>query len=117
LIDSLKNIPYGEVVEVEQELMHEGLQQDEVLKLCDVHSAVLDGNVDLSDAKTIPEGHPVDLFMHENSELKKVADKATDLLRSLQMIPNDQFVQHLFALQGCFNQLMDFIVLILITRY
>lgn len=107
LIDSLKNIPYGEVVEVEQELMQEGLPQDEVLKLCDVHGAVLDGNVDLSGAKTIPEGHPVDVFIHENSELKKVADKATDLLRSLQLIPNDQFVQHLFALQGCFNQLMD----------
>ena len=33
LIDTLENIPYGEVVEVEQELIEEGLPQEEVLKL------------------------------------------------------------------------------------
>jgi len=60
LIDSLENIPYGEVVEVEQELIEEGLPQEEVLKLCDIHSAVLQGNVDLSAAADIPDGHPVD---------------------------------------------------------
>ena len=47
-IHTLGNIPYGEVVEVEQELIAEGLPEEEVLKLCDVHSSVLKGNVDLS---------------------------------------------------------------------
>ena len=52
LIDSLTNIPYGEVVQVEQELIAEGLPEEEVLKLCDIHSSVLDGNVDLTASKT-----------------------------------------------------------------
>ena len=42
LLESLSQIPYGEVVEVEQELISEGLPEEEVLKLCDAHSAVLD---------------------------------------------------------------------------
>lgn len=37
LMDSLSQIPYGEVVEVEQELISEGLPEEEVLKLCDAH--------------------------------------------------------------------------------
>lgn len=43
LMESLSQIPYGEVVEVEQELISEGLPEQEVLKLCDAHSAVLHG--------------------------------------------------------------------------
>ena len=62
LKNSLKSIPYGEVVEVEQELIEEGLPETEVLKLCDVHGEVLEGNVDLSSAKDIPEGHPAVVF-------------------------------------------------------
>src|SRR5690554_1855812 len=66
LLVSLSNIPYGEVVEVEQELISEGLPEEEVLKLCDAHSAVLEGKVDLSAQKAIPVGHPVDVMLKEN---------------------------------------------------
>jgi DUF438 domain-containing protein len=58
LIQNLSSIPYGEVVEVEQELIDEGLPQEEVLKLCDVHAAVLDGSIDLSASKKIPDRRP-----------------------------------------------------------
>ncbi len=51
LLVSLSNIPYGEVIEVEQELIEEGLPEEEVLRLCDAHSAVLHGTVDLSASK------------------------------------------------------------------
>jgi uncharacterized protein len=54
LLVSLSNIPYGEVIEVEQELIEEGLPEEEVLDLCDAHSAVLHGTVDLSASKTSP---------------------------------------------------------------
>ncbi|WP_319501787.1 DUF438 domain-containing protein [uncultured Draconibacterium sp.] len=107
LIESLKNIPYGEVVEVEQELMQEGLPEEEVLKLCDVHGAVLEGNVDLSGAKTIPEGHPVDVFQHENVELRKVAEQAKQQLDELPNVSEDEFKAYALKLESLFNQLMD----------
>ena len=72
LTELLKGIPYDEVVEVEQELIKEGLPVEEVLKLCDLHAMVLEGNIDHSDAKAIPAGHPIDTFKKENRELEKL---------------------------------------------
>ena len=107
LVKTLQNIPYGEVVEVEQELMQEGLPQEEVLKLCDIHGSVLEGHVDLSGAKDIPAGHPVDVFKKENIELKKLAEKAQGLLKTLSAVDVTEFSQFRSASQGIFNQLMD----------
>ncbi|MGQ1948531.1 DUF438 domain-containing protein [Geofilum sp. OHC36d9] len=107
LIESLKNIPYGEVVEVEQELMQEGLPQEEVLNLCDIHGSVLEGNVDLSGAKEVPQGHPVDVFKHENIAIKNVAVKTRALLQALDEVQADEYERYLLALQGLFNELMD----------
>lgn len=107
LIESLKSIPYGEVVEVEQELISEGLPETEVLKLCDIHGSVLEGNVDLSAAKAIPEGHPVDVFINENAELKAVATKARNLLSTLSQVDKDEFPEIKLVLLSLFHQLMD----------
>ena len=59
LIRLLGEIPYERVVEVEQELISEGLPVEEVLKLCDVHTAVLKGKISHEGAKVAPPGHPV----------------------------------------------------------
>ena len=107
LISTLKNIPYGEVVEVEQELIMEGLPETEVLKLCDVHGEVLEGNVDLSAAKEIPEGHPVDIFKKENTELRHVAERASAMLQKIHDVKDEDFEKYRLELQGKFNELMD----------
>lgn len=107
LKDSLRSIPYGEVVEVEQELIAEGLPESEVLKLCDVHGEVLDGHVDQSSAKEIPPGHPVDIFRLENQELINLATKAKNLLIAVEEVDENSYPQFLLTLQKCFNELMD----------
>lgn len=107
LIETLQSIPYGEVVEVEQELIEEGLPESEVLRLCDVHGEVLDGHIDQSSARAIPEGHPVDVFRQENRELQKVIDKAQQLLGTLHGVSADGFKARALAIQSCFNELMD----------
>jgi len=107
LIETLQNIPYCEVVEVEQELIMEGLSEDEVLKLCDGHGQVLEGNVDLSAAKKIPEGHPVDVFKKENLELLKVTSQTNDMLKVIDKLTGEEFNKYILSLQACFNELMD----------
>ncbi len=84
LLQSLASIPYGEVVEVEQELIGEGLPEAEVLKLCDAHSAVLHGRVDLSGQKAVADGHPVDVLRRENAELRKVTARAREVLAGVE---------------------------------
>jgi DUF438 domain-containing protein len=111
LTNLLKGIPYDEVVEVEQELIKEGLPVAEVLKLCDIHAMVLDGNIDLSDAKTIPAGHPVDTFKKENRELETLAMQLNVLFETIKKTAdnksteiNDTSVMQMLAI---FNALSD----------
>ncbi len=107
LLHSLSNIPYGEVVEVEQELISEGLPEEEVLSLCDAHSAVLHGTVDLSASKSIPDGHPVDVLLEENKILKRLSDLTTEQILSLNYVPDSNFDDVVLSLRSAFNQLMD----------
>ncbi len=107
LASTLKQIPYGEVVEVEQELIKEGLPASEVLRLCDIHGEVLNGHIDQSGARQVPEGHPVDVFMKENRELLKVTRKAEQLLGILYSVSEDNFREHTLHILSCFNDLMD----------
>lgn len=107
LLDALGQIPYGEVVEVEQELIQEGLPESEVTRLCDLHGEVLDGRIDLSSARAIPEGHPVDVFKQENRELLKVIDRTRRLLGELGSVGEEAFGAYLLKVISCFNELMD----------
>lgn len=107
LLMSLSKIPYGEVVEVEQELISEGLPEEEVLKLCDAHSAVLEGRVDLSSSQTVPEGHPVDVLIHENLALKKVAEEAMMEISTVEYTKEENLGKIINRLKGYFNQLTD----------
>lgn len=107
LMDLMQKIPYGEIVEVEQELINEGLPEEEVIKLCDIHSKVLEGNIDHSAAKDIPEGHPVDTFKKENAELTKVIIALNNLLEQGKDIAESALVDYLDKIKAMLNALMD----------
>lgn len=107
LVKLLRKIPYNEVVQVEQELINEGLPEEEVLKFCDLHSQVLEGHIDQTGAKEIPVGHPVDTFKKENKELAK----NISTLNKFYLKPSESkdLEQETFMIQlkGLFNNLMD----------
>lgn len=83
LVRMIGQIPYGDVVQVEQELIAEGLPQEEVLRLCDVHAAALRGQIDLTGMKSAPEGHPVHTFMQENRALEAILADARKQIAAL----------------------------------
>jgi DUF438 domain-containing protein len=107
LLLSLSQIPYGEVVEVEQELISEGLPESEVLDLCDAHSAVLEGRVDLSALKVVVDGHPVDVFRKENAEIRKVTNTIAAILSELRNVAQEDIDSKILQLRGLFNNLYD----------
>lgn len=111
LTNLLKGIPYDEVVEVEQELIKEGLPVAEVLKLCDIHAMVLDGNIDHSDAKAIPAGHPVDTFKKENRELENLVMQLNGLYETVKRAAESDSTQVInstvMQFLSIFNSLMD----------
>ena len=107
LINLLHSVPYDEVVEVEQELISEGLPVEEVLRLCDIHTAVLDGSIDTSTTKPIPAGHPVDTFKQENSALENRIRKVEQLFSKFEELDEDKLGEYLLELQALFNELSD----------
>ena len=107
LVTLLKTIPYNEVVQVEQELINEGLPEEEVLKFCDIHTQVLDGQIDQSGARQIPDGHPVDTFKKENRELLKLIQTMGRFYEKVQHPEELELETLILQLKAFFNKLMD----------
>jgi DUF438 domain-containing protein len=108
LAELMQKIPYGEVVEVEQELINEGLPETEVLRLCDIHTEALEGSIDLTGAKIVPPGHPVDTFQKENRELEGVMKKLNELFeKSGELVSSIGEEAYRNNLKSLFNSLMD----------
>ncbi len=108
LVRLLGKVPYDEVVEVEQELIAEGLPQEEVLKLCDIHHAALGDVLDSGSELDLPVGHPVHTFQHENEALAwevKELGKFYDGMAGMN--DGDSLEDVLPGIRGRFNNLMD----------
>jgi len=101
-------VPYEDVVKVEQELISEGLPQEEVLKLCDIHTEVLKGNIDLKGAKLPPPGHPVHTFAKENEALHFETESLHKLYDQISKLDENEKVNELFSqIKIRFNALFD----------
>jgi DUF438 domain-containing protein len=108
LVEVLQQVPYGEVVEVEQQLIAEGLPVEEIQKFCDVHSLVLEGNIDVTGVTGVPAGHPVDTFRQENRELQKWIDEAFAGLDQLRKSGDaEESGKAVLRLLATFNGLLD----------
>lgn len=108
LVRLLGRVPYDEVVEVEQELINEGLPTEEVLKLCDIHTQALQGAIDAGGDKNVPAGHPVDVFQKENQALAWEVSQLEKLFEELKALSDDEDPQPLLHdIRVRFNALMD----------
>ncbi|MGK9476924.1 DUF438 domain-containing protein [Melioribacter sp. OK-6-Me] len=108
LVEKLGSVPYGEVVQAEEELIKEGMEREEILKFCDLHTEALKGNLQARFSKPIPQYHPIDIFMKENREVEKVIDRIRHLFyETRQRDKNENASDLLKALHEEFNLLMD----------
>ena len=108
LIRMMGKVPYGLVVEAEQELIAEGLPAYEVLKLCDVHGEALKGVVDLTEAQQAPPGHPVHTFQQENRALEAELESLQLLFNEIEQADDGEDVSpQWMKIHQHFNNLMD----------
>ncbi len=108
LVRLLGQVPYGDVVEVEQELISEGLPQEEVLRLCDVHSEALRGTLDHSGVKPAAPGHPVHTFQQENRAIEWEIVALEKLYSQVNERCDEEDATQLFTeIHSRFNALMD----------
>jgi len=108
LISLLGKVPYDEVVEVEQELISEGMATEEILKLCDIHTQALQGALDSGDKTIQPEGHPVRVMQEENLALGWELESLEKIFTQLAEKNEDDDAGDLInSIRGHFNALMD----------
>jgi DUF438 domain-containing protein len=104
----LGKVPYDEVVEVEQELIADGMPPEEILKLCDVHTAALQGTLIAGPVAPLPEGHPVQVMRAENQALGFEVEALEKLFTRLSELPEDEeAVDFMHDIRVRFNSLMD----------
>lgn len=106
LIKVLGSVPYGLVVEAEQELIKDGLPATEIQKFCDLHSQVLEGRIDLNLSKIIPQGHPIDVFKNENKAINDVCEKIEYILKQAYR-EKTVSLNTIMSLKAEFNLLQD----------
>jgi len=72
------NVSTAEITQMEQALIKEGMQVEEVQRLCDVHASIFDGSISdihaLSDNSTKP-GHPAQVLQEENDRIEKLINE------------------------------------------
>ena len=71
-----KGVSAMEISEAEAALVMEGVQMEEIQKLCDVHAAVFKGSIEEihqeeTKLENIP-GHPINTLVRENREIEKI---------------------------------------------
>jgi len=70
----LESVSPGEIAEMEQALMKEGMAPEEVKRLCDVHVQVMEASFQNARSALLhlDPGHPVDVFLRENRAMEKL---------------------------------------------
>lgn len=83
-------VPYETVVEVEQQLLGEGLSTDQILQFCDIHTQVLKGQIGKREEHEIPEGHPAHTLQAENRSLQWELDGLNRLFAKIAAQDEDE---------------------------
>lgn len=107
LKEILPSIPYNEVVEVEQALIAEDIPVEEIIALCDVHTQVLEGSIDTTKTREIPEGHPVDIFKHENREIEKEIKSLRNLMDNFRHYAISNVSTTVLQMRSVLNNISD----------
>jgi DUF438 domain-containing protein len=104
----LDEADYSDVFEMEVQLIEEGISEDSIRELCDTHTRVLSGHLDLQETpETIP-GHPVHTFVEENRALTKRAQQIRLLINTIDnLAPGQDALEEMRKIQSLLNELMD----------
>ena len=99
---------YSEVVEMEQQLLAEGMPVEELRSMCDLHSQVTRDLLVAPPARTVPPGHPVDTFRRENEALRGVLLRMRVARKDIEAMPEAaDATRKLFEWRQAYNELMD----------
>jgi DUF438 domain-containing protein len=83
----VRDVSGAEIGAMEQELIDEGLPEEEVRKLCDLHVRVFEESLDAQPAPHTVAGHPLNTLAEENKALAKIVAETREILERLGSAP------------------------------
>ena len=110
LVALVRECDAGEIAAMEQELMADGMQVSEIMRMCDLHADALRDIIVDRTPRDVPAGHPVDTFRRENRALGDTAARLRAAIGLLTLGRRDDEPVDATRLGECralFNQLMD----------
>ena len=85
----IKDVGPEEIARLEQQVIEEGMPEEEVKKLCDLHVRIFEEALEVQASPSVPPGHPVHTLMAENRALEKLL---AELKLLLERIPRETAV-------------------------
>lgn len=82
-MEKLGDVAASEIAAMEQELIAEGMPEEEIKKLCDLHVRVFEAALDKKPPLTKVPGHPLHTLSAENAALQGLLSEAEALLKSV----------------------------------
>lgn len=98
--ENFDGVSSSEIMDAEESLLDEGMDKEEVRKLCDVHSALFHGMTIAEEKKILYDNPVLNLFQNENNEIKDLILKTKayfdgeiceDPLEELQKLLNNHY--------------------------
>ncbi|MGB4704915.1 MAG: DUF438 domain-containing protein [Candidatus Saccharicenans sp.] len=83
----------GEIASLEQELIAEGLPEEEVKRLCDLHLKIFEESLEEQPVPACPPGHPVHTMMAENRAAEKILAEIRLLLERIPREPAEAEIE------------------------
>ncbi|MHB8157487.1 MAG: DUF438 domain-containing protein [Desulfocucumaceae bacterium] len=68
----IKEVDATEIARMEQQLINEGMQPEEIKKMCNVHAAVFRDTLSQNPRPGLIPGHPLFVLKHENDQAKSI---------------------------------------------
>ena len=81
--DLLAEVGVSEIAAMENALMADGMAQEEIQRMCDVHAAVLGGASPHGGPAEVPPGHPVHTFRLENERIREIVSRYRTAVEAL----------------------------------
>lgn len=78
------SVSAGEIADMEQELIREGVSPEEIKALCDVHAAVFKEALLENEKPELIPGHPLFIMKHENAEAEKALERIEHLAAQIE---------------------------------
>jgi hypothetical protein len=83
--DVLKGISSSDIVQIEEELINEGMPREEIQRLCDVHLTAFKETIE-KDKTLAQAGHPIHTLMEEHKFLLQFCDKLKNVVQKSKAI-------------------------------